>query len=441
MKTKTTLLLLISFLTLAWAWNALYLTPLSGDGLWVIRQYGLYLSGQLSIAMMSVSMILATRPGWLEPLFKGMDKMYNVHKWTGIAGAGFAITHWLLKEAGDPISSLIGKTGRPKLDALPFAQSLHSFGKDIGEWGFYILLLMVALSLWKAFPYRSWRRIHKIMPAIYLLLVAHTIILMPASYWASLNGAVMVALLLAGTISTFITVAKRIGRRHQYVGRVTMVRPHEDQTLEVSCDPGANWPGHSPGQFALLTFDPREGPHPFTIAGAPRESKQTLTFQIKNLGDYTGKLGRKLTVDQPVIIEGPYGRFNFRQGRPRASQVWLAAGIGITPFLAWLDALQNKTLDRHTALHYVVTKRTGDRFVSLLEMKSRSIGNLELHIHDTQKQGRFLASHFLNHLYPNKKNIDLWYCGPASLARSIHKEAKQQNIANLKIHQEIFNFR
>ncbi len=37
-----------------------------------------------------------------------------------------------------------------------------------------------------------------------------------------------------------------------------------------------------------------------------------------------------------VQVEGPYGRFDFRKGGAR--QIWLAGGIGITPFLAWAES-------------------------------------------------------------------------------------------------------
>lgn len=441
MKTRTSLFFVITVLTLIWSWNALYLAPLSGDTLWLIRQYGLYLTGQLAIAIMSISMILATRPVWLEPLFNGMDKIYSLHKWSGITGAGFAIAHWLFNEAGDPIADLIGKAGRPKLDVLAFMKPAHSFAEDIGEWGFYILLLMVAISMLRFIPYRSWRRVHKVMPVVYLILVAHAVVLMPASYWLSPNGVIMAVLMLSGVTATFIALSKRIGRKRKHAGRIIAVHPHEDQTLELICDPGPNWPEHNPGQFAFLTFEQSEGAHPFTISSAAQGPKPTLTFQIKNLGDYTAQLARKLAPDQAVTIEGPYGKFNFKQGRKNASQVWLAAGIGITPFIAWIDSLQNKTLSRPTSLHYVVPRQTGNRFVSLLEEKCRGVANLTLHVHDTSKQGHFDPRRFLTNTCTTKSLVDLWFCGPTRLANSLHKTIDRQNISNVEMHQEIFKFR
>lgn len=54
-------------------------------------QYG----GIVAVACMSVAMILALRPRWPENWFGGLDKMYRLHKWLGIAALVVAVTHWL----------------------------------------------------------------------------------------------------------------------------------------------------------------------------------------------------------------------------------------------------------------------------------------------------------------------------------------------------------
>src|SRR5690606_17409185 len=41
-------------------------------------------SGIAAIAAMSLALLLALRPRWLEPHLRGLDKMYRLHKWLGI---------------------------------------------------------------------------------------------------------------------------------------------------------------------------------------------------------------------------------------------------------------------------------------------------------------------------------------------------------------------
>ena len=42
----------------------------------------------------------------------------------------------------------------------------------------------------------------------------------------------------------------------------------------------------------------------------------------------------------PVTVEGPYGCFDFEDAQPR--QVWIGAGIGITPFVARMKQLAGR---------------------------------------------------------------------------------------------------
>ncbi|MGV8664049.1 FAD-binding oxidoreductase, partial [Pseudomonas aeruginosa] len=92
------------------------------------------------------------------------------------------------------------------------------------------------------------------------------------------------------------------------------------------------------GQFAFLSCDRLEVAHPFTIASADRGCGD-VRFSIKALGDYARRLQDSLEVGSRVEVEGPYGCFYFRRGLA-GGQVWVAAGIGVTPFIACLESMQ-----------------------------------------------------------------------------------------------------
>src|SRR5690606_12647530 len=113
MKTRFWLAGFIGILTAGWAWDALYVHPMTGELPWLLRQHGLYLTGLLSIGLFSLTMILAVRPAWLEGPLGGMDKIYRLHKWSGILAIAFAAAHWLIEMAGDPLKEIYGTSGRP----------------------------------------------------------------------------------------------------------------------------------------------------------------------------------------------------------------------------------------------------------------------------------------------------------------------------------------
>ena len=64
-------------------------------GYFALRTVWVQYSGVLAMAMMSVAMVLAARPVWLEPHLDGLDKMYRLHKWLGIGALVLGIVHWL----------------------------------------------------------------------------------------------------------------------------------------------------------------------------------------------------------------------------------------------------------------------------------------------------------------------------------------------------------
>ena len=104
------------------AWLQTFLSASIPEGtatLWLIRQQGLYLSGILSMALMSLVMVLATRPRWLEAPLGGMDRIYRLHKWAGILAVVFAVLHWGFYEGSGLVRALIGRAGRLR-DSLRF---------------------------------------------------------------------------------------------------------------------------------------------------------------------------------------------------------------------------------------------------------------------------------------------------------------------------------
>jgi predicted ferric reductase len=441
MSPRRLLVLFVVTLTAAWGWDALVLNPMTGEWPWLIRQHGLYLTGIWSIGLMSLAMVLSVRPAWLETPLNGMDKIYSAHKWAGILGISAGIAHWLVKQAGSPLKSLVGTAGRPaKMPLFEFMSPVHGLAKDVGEWVLYALIFMLVISLWKRFPYRPWRLLHKAMPALYLLLVFHSFALMPTSYWSGLLGGLTALLLLAGSVASVISIKQKIGQRHRHEGRIVSVKQHSNSILEVNCDAGANWPGHEPGQFAFVTFDAREGAHPFTIASAPVAGSNQITFQIKALGDYTRALPHMIQPGQDVCIEGPYGRLDHHLARNDAAQIWVGGGIGITPFLAWLEDFSQIPHKTAIDFHYCVRDAKTDPFVARIERLCHDLPSVTLHVHDASQQN-YLRVEDLVENRPVGQKLDVWYCGPAGLATTLRKRLKGLGQYDARFHQEAFEMR
>ncbi|MDP1611766.1 MAG: ferric reductase-like transmembrane domain-containing protein [Sulfuritalea sp.] len=434
---KTLIATLLALVGLTWGWDVINSPPsAAAHPLWIARQEGLYLSGLLSIAMMSLTMFLATRPVWLESPLGGMDRVYRAHKWAGILAVAFAAVHWLIEMSDDIIKAAIGRAARlPKDKFTGFLEILRDLAEDMGEWAIYAVLAMLAITLWKKFPYRSWRILHRAMPVFYLMLAFHTLLLAPPDYWAQPVGILLAGLLAAGVYGALRSLLGGIGRAREASGTIIGIDHPATDVTTVRCHLARGWQGHQPGQFAFVTFEDKEGAHPFTIASAD-QGNNTISFQIKALGDYTNGLARRLQAGQAVRVEGPYGRFDIARCNPEARQIWIAGGIGVTPFLAWLESLQARPEQAPAAdLHYCTRDQAADAFVPRLEALCAGLPGIRLHIHGA-RQGSALNAAALN----GTKNAEIWFCGPSGLAESLRNGLRAMGW-HPRFHQEAFEMR
>ncbi len=434
---KTVLIGLSAFVALVWAWAVSNGTAVAGvHPLWFARQEALYLSGLLSIALMSLTMLLATRPVWLEAPLGGMDRVYRTHKWAGIMAVVFAAAHWLIEMSDDIIKSMVGREGRlPKQKFTGLLEVLRDLAGDMGEWAIYAALFMLAISLWKKFPYRAWRFLHRAMPVLYLALVFHAALLAPMAYWKQPAGMLLAVLFVVGGYGAVRSLLGGIGRAREVAGEVLAVDRAASDVIGVRCRLAQGWPGHRPGQFAFVSFDDREGAHPFTIASADRGQGE-VSFQIKALGDYTSRLAEKLKPGQSVRVEGPYGRFDIARCDAKARQVWVAGGIGVTPFLAWLEHLQDDLAAAPVAeLHYCTRNQAGDVFVSRLKTLCAALPGIRLHVHCALQGARLEAA-----LLGDTHNAEVWFCGPSGLGQALRDGLRALG-ARPRFHQEVFEMR
>ena len=194
---------LLGLVTAAWALEFGSAPPMGGTLPWIVRQQALYLSGLYSVALMSLAMMLSTRPVWLEHPLGGLDRVYRLHKWSGILAVAFAAIHWLIEMSDDVLKAWVGRAGRVGEEHyFGLLETLRDLGEDMGEWTIYAVLAMLAITLWKRFPYGIWRQLHRIMPVLYVMLAFHATMLAPSHYWMQPVGAVLALLLMGGTAAS-----------------------------------------------------------------------------------------------------------------------------------------------------------------------------------------------------------------------------------------------
>ena len=429
------------------ALTALWLASVEAGGFtgdfWLTRKTLVMGTGILSFGLMSAAVILAARPVWFETPLGGLDKFYRLHKWLGIAAVVFATVHWILRMYPSWIKSLNIYDLPPRAQRSPdlstgftIFRDLRHAAAEVGEWMFYALAVLVIIALWKRFPYKYFFKTHKLMAAVYLLLVFHAFILTDLAYWTQPIGPVLAVLMGLGAVAALVSLFQKIGSHRKATGKISQVLVHDnDQNLEVTVQLETAWPGHDAGQFAFVDFDDPEPSHPFTISSAWRHDG-CLTFTIKALGDYTRTLADSLHRDQRVAVEGPYGRFNFHGTRSR--QVWIGGGVGITPFIAGLSAPQRPVQAADIDLFYSV-RRADPAYTSRIRDLAQQAG-VRLHVLEEERDG-LLNLDRLEALVPDWRQADIWFCGPSKFGSALLKPMLERGLPLSQFHQELFEIR
>lgn len=401
------------------------------------------LTGVLAMGCMSIAMLLALRPRWLERPLDGLDKMYRLHKWLGIGALVISVMHWLAAK-GPKWAVGWGWLERPKkgVGALEqplqaFLTSQRGFAESLGEWAFYAAVVLIILALIQRFPYRLFYLTHRLLAIIYLVLVAHSLVLLKFSYWGSPVGWLTALLLAAGSWAAVIVLLGKVGAQQQVPGHITALHYYAGvKALAVKTRvPG--WPGHLPGQFAFVTSDAKEGFHPYTISSDWRPGDPHISFVVKELGDHTRTLHQRLKTDQAVTIEGPYGCFTFDDPRPR--QIWIGGGIGVTPFIARMQYRTSQTGGRKVDFFHS-TKEVDEQALARL-VDDANHANVRLHVLVDDRDG-YLTAERIRATVPEWREASIWFCGPAGFGEALRRDFAAQGFpVHLHFHQELFDMR
>lgn len=415
----------------------------------VVRQLFIQYSGVIGIGVMSVAMILALRPVWLEPILGGLDKSYRLHKWLGIVGLGAAVFHWIATKAPHWLSSLglieggrhRGNGSHLKSNSLNqiqvFFDGLHNPAKFIGEWAFYGLVLLILLALIKRFPYRLFAKTHTLIAVVYLALVFHTVVLLDFASWTQPLGIVMGLLLIAGVVSAILVLTRQVGKRRKVAGTIIEQQYYPKvKVLETLILLKNGWKGHKSGQFAFVSFDQKEGQHPYTIASDWNPNNPSILFVTKALGDYTNYLPEKLKVGDKAIVEGPYGCFTFEDSVKH--QIWIGGGIGITPFIARMKHLAENPSSQVIDLFHCARELEPDVLKKLTA--DAKAANVKLHVIINNRDGH-LTGEKLRTIVPDWKSASVWFCGPVGFGKALHKDLLENGLLPKNFHQELFNMR
>lgn len=235
--------------------------------------------------------------------------------------------------------------------------------------------------------------------------------------------------------------------------KLTLVKKQEETPSTTSffwkTDPPFNW---KPGQYLYYTVklarpDPRGNTRHFTISASPTESEIRLTTKPSDSG--FKKILFQLKEGDVVSGAGPRGDFVLDE-ETSEPQVFLAGGIGITPFRSFIKYAVDKGFK--TPIHLIYSNSTPEEITFKSELDQWGSGNPNLTISYTITKpeesttpwngltGRIdaaMISKLLSTFY-HLPSTTFWVCGPPAFTEAMEAELEKLKIDPQKVEVEQF---
>lgn len=397
--------------------------------------------GLMGFMILIAQFILAARIKWIERAF-GFDIVIRYHKNMAVLAGCLLLFHPLLLAAGGRGWRLIAGLKMPWYIWL-------------GKAALLVLLLNIFVSSFQTsfkLKYEKWRLGHDILgPLIIVMAFTHSWIMGNDLELASMKTLWIFALILA--IFMFLYhVMIRPWRLKRCSYRVVDVQPETENVWTIKMTPpeGADIYDYLPGQFHFVTFYRQMNlpveEHHWTISSSPTE-EDYVSSTIKALGDFTSTIGKTKKGDR-AAVHGAFGRFSYVLHPEEKDLVFIAGGIGITPFMSMLRHMR-KTMDTHSVLLIFANKKEAQIVFrdELAEMEKGGHPRLKV-IHvlsrpdedwkgetgyvDREKIERFCGAD------PDGKVF--YVCGPAPMRRAIIADLRNLHVPDERIRMEIFSF-
>jgi predicted ferric reductase len=192
----------------------------------------------------------------------------------------------------------------------------------------------------------------------------------------------------------------------------------------------------SEGQFGILVMRPgavAHQYHPFSITSSPNGS--TLSVVVKAVGDYT-KAMAQLESGAAARIEGPFGTFSYLKiDNPR--QVWIAGGIGVTPFLSMARSLEPS--EREIDFYYAMEDGHQGYYLDEFYAIADRVPRLRVIPIRRDRLG-FVTAADIQGVSRNLTKKDILICGPPPMVRGLTDQLIELGVPRSQVHYELFGF-
>jgi predicted ferric reductase/mono/diheme cytochrome c family protein len=400
----------------------------------------------------ALNLLLGARLRFVEALFGGLDRMYKTHRVNGQVAFALLLGHVALI-----LASRATVSTDTALDLLGPGAGRTVF---VGVLTFAAMTVAILLTLFVRLGHEVFVYVQRAFGFIFLAATYHVFTTDGAADESTALNVYM-ATLATGGVAAFVyrsLLGNVLVRRRPYT--VTAVNRLDEFVTEIVMEPSQQPLQFAPGQFLFVNFRSlalgeqfrpldvsvqrqvfsiRAGEvsnqfHPFSITSAPHE--RTLRITVKAVGDYTRAL-RGLEEGAEAIVEGPYGSFSHR-GLPGRGQLWLAGGIGVTPFLSMARSLRYAN-EPAVDFYYCVERAEEAHFLDELRAIAARRGDFRVSVMARDEVG-LLTAERLAREHGDLAEREILICGPPAMIESLRSQLLAYGVPGDRIHAEEFGF-
>ena len=386
------------------------------------------ISALIGMTLFALTFILSSRFKFLEELFGGLDKVYKVHSVIGATAFVLLLFH--------PILLVLKYIPENFKLAAIYLLPGGLWSIDFGIIALLGMIFLLIITFYIKIKYNYWKFSHEFMGIFFIFAILHIFLIrgngsrdniFPGYY---VYVAIVSIIGLIGFIYSLILRKRIMGANY----RIDSIKRPND-CFDIVLIPVGKSMHYNAGQFMFLKFKNKKmsgESHPFSIASKSNNTK--LRFVIKSLGDFTGTLN-EVKVGDDVLVEGPYGKFNKQS---KKSQVWIAGGIGVTPFLGMAQDIKNSNVK--VDLYYTVKSKI--EFISIDDLTGveKSNFNFKL-IKWVSDDNGFLTIDEIKKQSGDLLSKEFYICGPAGMKAALKNALISFGVKEDNIFEEDFNFK
>jgi len=185
------------------------------------------------------------------------------------------------------------------------------------------------------------------------------------------------------------------------------------------------------GQAIELVLPEPAGGHAFSLVNAPSEGELVVATRMRDSA-YKRAL-RALAIGACVKVDGPFGSLTLHRNPSRAA-VFIAGGIGITPFMSIVRNAVEECLKHPMALVYSNRRARDAAYLDEL----RSIENLRLVATLTEEGGGFVDAAMIRRAAEGLPAPIFYVAGPPAMVEAMKAVLEKAGVEDTDVRSEEF---